>query len=150
MRAIVLAFLLLLTTGAAAQAQPKPAPDALDRIAPDYVMLALRIGEHEPGYIDAYYGPAEYQARAEKDKQTIPQLRREADRLLVAVRAIDPKPLKHIDRKRRTFFLAHLASARARLDMIEGKRLPFREEAAVILGYRPELKPLSFYDPILT
>src|SRR5688500_10546032 len=33
--------------------------------------------------------------------------------------------------------------------MCDVKRLPFRDEAAVILCYKPVLKPLSFYDPIL-
>ena len=151
MRAFALALALMLAFAAVrpAAAQPTNEGAKLDRIAPDYVLLALRIGEHEPGYIDAYYGPPEYQARARKDKGTIPELRREADRLIAAVRAVDAGALKHLEKKRRSFFLAHLVSARARLDMIEGRKLPFRDEAAVILGYRPELKPLSFYDPIL-
>ncbi len=35
-----------------------PAPGApLDRVAEGFVKLTLRIGEHEAGYVDAYYGP---------------------------------------------------------------------------------------------
>ena len=33
-------------------------------IARDYVKLQLAIGEKEEGYIDAYYGPPEWQAEA--------------------------------------------------------------------------------------
>ena len=148
MRALALAILLLFTA-AAVQAAPTARNSPLDRIARDYVMLVLRIGEHEPGYIDAYYGPPKWQAAAKADKGAPASLRREADRLIAAVRTVDPKPLGALEKKRRAFFLAHLKSARGRLDMIEGRRLPFRDEAEVILGYRPELKPLGFYDPIL-
>ena len=79
---------------------PEPAAD-LDAIARDYLLLQLTIGEKEAGYIDAYYGPPEIQARAKKDKGTIPELRREADRLIAAVRAVDASSLKHLEKKRR-------------------------------------------------
>src|SRR3546814_2300316 len=32
--------------------------DSLDEIAKDYVQMTLELGEREPGYVDAYYGPA--------------------------------------------------------------------------------------------
>ena len=40
------------------------AQDSLDSIASDYVKLQLAVGEKEEGYIDAYYGPPEWQAEA--------------------------------------------------------------------------------------
>jgi hypothetical protein len=88
-------------------------------------------------------------AAAKADKGAPESLRHEADRLLAAVATIDPKPLGPLEKKRRAFFATELKAVRARLDMIGGKRLAFRDEAQVILGYRPDLKPLSFYDPIL-
>jgi hypothetical protein len=35
----------------------------LDVIAKDFVRLTLEAGEREPGYVDAYYGPAEWADR---------------------------------------------------------------------------------------
>ena len=63
MRALLLGLLMLLgacaTTPAAA---PDPSGDSLDAMARDYVALILEIGEHEDGYVDAYYGPPEWAA----------------------------------------------------------------------------------------
>ena len=143
----VLAFLVLLL--AAACATPPPAPTAsLDAAARDYVKLILGIGEHEEGYVDAYYGPPEWQAEAKTAKRSVPELRAEADRLIAAVQAA-PADAAALQAKRRAFLLAHLRAARFRLDMIEGARPPFQDEAAALFGVRPELKPLSAYDPVL-
>ena len=75
MRALL--FSLLMLVGACAT-QPAPAADPsgdnLDAIARDYVALILEIGEREPGYVDAYYGPAEWQAAATASPRTVPQL----------------------------------------------------------------------------
>src|SRR3990167_9712026 len=43
---------------------PAQARSPLDPLAEQYVKLSLEIGEHEDGYIDAYYGPPEWQAAA--------------------------------------------------------------------------------------
>ena len=61
---------LVLAAGAmvACQRGAEPAgQDSLDAIARDFVLLSLTIGEKEEGYIDAYYGPAELQAKAKAD-----------------------------------------------------------------------------------
>ncbi|MDX1584485.1 MAG: hypothetical protein R3338_12885, partial [Thermoanaerobaculia bacterium] len=33
---------------------------SMDQIAREYVHLVLALGEHDPGYVDAYYGPADW------------------------------------------------------------------------------------------
>src|SRR3546814_7323393 len=46
---------------------------ALDEIAASYLRLSLEIGTHEPGYIDAYYGPPQLKKAAEaapRDKRS--------------------------------------------------------------------------------
>ena len=60
MNRLALACVLLVLAGCRDQAGPQ---DSLDAIARDYVLLSLTIGEKEEGYIDAYYGPPELQAR---------------------------------------------------------------------------------------
>lgn len=36
------------------------ADSALSPLAEQYVKLVLAVGEHDDGYVDAYYGPAEW------------------------------------------------------------------------------------------
>jgi hypothetical protein len=123
------------------------APDALNVLAQSYVMLILRIGEHEPGYVDAYYGPAEWQAQAKADKRTLGQLTADAADLTVRLNAAPTTDAMTVQRKK--YLLAHVSAAAARLRMLQGEKLGFADEAEALFGIRPELKPLSHYDPIL-
>ncbi|HEX8379619.1 MAG TPA: hypothetical protein VF619_03595, partial [Allosphingosinicella sp.] len=51
-----------------------PARDSLDSAARDYVKLQLAIGEKEEGYIDAYYGPADWRAEAKLAPRPLSEL----------------------------------------------------------------------------
>jgi hypothetical protein len=142
-----LAFLLVLILAACSTA-PAPRAVGFETLARDYVGLVLEIGEHEEGYVDAYYGPPAWREQARRNKRPVPALRDEADRLLGLVAELPPSD-DQILRKRRAFLTAHLRAARFRLAMIEGSRPAFADEAEALFGVRPELKPLSSYDPVL-
>jgi hypothetical protein len=122
------------------------AADALDKIAASYLRLSLEIGTHEPGYIDAYYGPPELKAAAEAAP-------RDKTALLAATRALmaeTDRTVRHLAdplAKRRAAFLgAQLRAAETRLMMMEGTRFAFVDEAERLFGVRPQLKPLASYD----
>ncbi len=119
----------------------------LDGAARDYVRLTLEAGTHEEGYVDAYYGPAKWAAAAKAHPRSVPALRREAERLADTVRAVDPARLSPDERLRQTFLLGQLTAATTRLAMIAGERLAFADEAAGLFGVRPELRPLTDFDP---
>lgn len=140
----ILAALLL-----AACVSAGPARESLDSIARDYVKLQLAVGEKEEGYIDAYYGPPEWQAEAKMKPQPLPDLAARAAVLELRLRSLDDARLEPIDRRRRDFLLAQLKSASTRLRMMQGEKLPFADEAEGLFGVRPELKPLAAYDPVL-
>jgi hypothetical protein len=123
--------------------------DGLDEIAADYVQMQLEIGEREPGYIDAYYGPAEWQAAAKSAPRSVDQLAAEAASLTARAHSVDPAGLVPLDRRRRAFLLAQLKAAETRLRMLGGEKLSFADEAEGLFGVRPELHALSSYDPIL-
>jgi hypothetical protein len=123
--------------------------DSLDEIAKDYVQMTLEIGEREPGYVDAYYGPQEWADAAKGAPRSLAHLSREAAKLADRANAIDPSALEPIEQRRRAFLLAQLRAATTRLRMLQGEKLTFAEEAEGLFGVRPELKPLSDYDPVL-
>ena len=127
-----------------------PAPGApMDRIAEGFVKLTLRIGEHEAGYVDAYYGPKAWADDAKANRVTTAELKAEADRLIAGAEAVDPQGLPPLDLRRRAYLIAQLKAERFRLDMIDGKKPPFRDEAQALFGVRPDLKPLTAYDPVI-
>lgn len=150
MRAFLLGLLMLL--GACAT-QPAPAPDpsgdSLDVIARDYVALILEIGEREPGYVDAYYGPAEWQAAATANPRTVPQLIQGAAGLTERLNAVSTRGAEPAVAQRRAYLLAHVSAASARLRMLSGEKMSFADEADALFGIRPELRPLESFDPVL-
>jgi len=160
---ITLSLIAALSGCAASETKPQPqagvasvdvrrtaaSTKALDEIAASYLRLTLEIGTHEPGYIDAYYGPDELQKAAEaapRDKAALLAATRElmAQLDLAARRLPDP-----LERRRATFLRAQLRAAETRLQMMQGTRFAFADEAERLFGVRPRLKPLASYDPEL-
>jgi hypothetical protein len=133
----------------AACVAPDTAGDNLNEIASDYVQMQLEIGEREPGYVDAYYGPPEWQAAAKSAPRSAEQLAQEAESLTARTNAVDPSRLEPMEQRRRTFLLAQLKAAETRLRMIRGEKLSFADEAEGLFGVRPRLRDLSSYDPVL-
>ena len=135
-------FGLLLLLPAAARA------DSLDSIARDYVRLTLEIGEHDSGYVDAYYGPGRWRAAAHAHPRTLDQLAAAAEALqqrVARIRVREPS----LDARRRAFLAAQLGAAGLRLRLLRGGTLSFAEEARGMYGVELRLQPLSAYDPVL-
>jgi hypothetical protein len=123
--------------------------EGLDSIAADYVRLQLAIGEKEVGYIDAYYGPPEWQAKAKLEQNSLPDLAARVAVLQARLGSAGRAQLDPMEARRRDFLLAQLRAAATRLRMMQGEKLSFAEEAEGLFAVRPELKPLSAYDPVL-
>jgi hypothetical protein len=120
---------------------------SIDALARDYVRLALEIDAHESGYVDAYYGPEDWREAARRDPRERGELKAEADRI---VAALGPHASASGEQGQRArVMMANTLSARFRLDMIDGKRAPFVEEAEALFALRPTLRPLSDFDGAL-
>src|SRR3954453_3696137 len=72
----VLCGFLMSSSGAQA------ATDALNAIAERYAHLVLALGQHDPDYVDAFYGPAEWKTQAEKEKKSLDAIGAEAAELI--------------------------------------------------------------------
>src|SRR4249919_351902 len=147
----LIAALFVAASLASCRGEHRPAVGPqLDAIAHDYVLLSLTIGEKEAGYIDAYYGPPEIQAKAKADAsgQSLDALaNRTAD---LSKRVVDAAGrAEGVDQRRARFLLAQLTAAETRLRMLRGEKLSFDEEARGLFAVRPALKPLASYDPVL-
>jgi hypothetical protein len=141
---LVAAAAFVLAGCASVDAGPPPDVDALAR---DYVRLVLEIDAHEAGYVDAYFGPPEWREAARKNPRTRAALKADADRIGAQLNALHPADAEAAQRVK--VLKADVSSARFRLDMIDGVRAPFADEAEKLFALRPELKPLSAYDAVL-
>lgn len=144
----VLAVALVMGSAAVAATQT-PSSQVLDRVAEDFVRMTLEAGEREPGYVDAYYGPVHLQDSAKAAPRPVSVLRKEADRLMILVKATKDKDLTPDERRRKLFMVGQLKAAQTRLAMIAGDKFSFEDEAEGLFGVRPVIKPLKSYDPIL-
>jgi hypothetical protein len=128
-----LAAMLVAFVGAGFQAGPN---DPLDPLAQRYVKLVLAVGQHDPDYVDAYYGPPEARAEAEKAKTPLAQLATDADALLAEVQAVPDTPPRKDDeavwRLRHEYLTRQLASLRQRVAMLSGERKTFDEESQAL------------------
>ena len=123
----------------------KEAKSQLSKIADDYIMLTLAMGEKEPGYVDAYYGPETWVKLAKTQERSLTQLDEEVVRLKDRIHALP----KDAEPARQRFLQAQLEAARTRISMLSGETLPFAQEAKGLFGVTPEIRPLSEYDSVL-
>jgi hypothetical protein len=144
MRFLATAFFALAISACAPRAEPD-----LNPLAEQYVRLSLEIGTHEDGYIDAYYGPPEWKTEAEASPRPIAELKTAVETLKAQVDAAYERARDEAVRRRAHTLSAYLASARFRLDMMEGVRVPFADEAERLFALRPELPPLESFDAAL-
>ncbi len=119
----------------------------LDTLARDYVRLVLEIDAHESGYVDAYFGPEDLREAARRNPRERAELKRDADRIKAALTA--KVAAGDEQGQRAKVLLANVSSARFRLDMIDGKRVSFADEAERLFALRPVLKPLAAFDGAL-
>lgn len=147
MRMPILAAALTFFAGCSTLPAVPPASVALDRIAEAYVKTSLEIGTHEEGYIDAYYGPAEWKTAAEARPRDKAALIAEVGALRAALAAIAPTDPLLV--ARRDFLSAQLRAADARLRMMAGERFPFDEEARLLYGAAPRVRELASFDATL-
>src|SRR6185295_8796110 len=61
----------------------------MNPIAERYVKLVLAVGQHEPAYVDAYYGPEAWKAEAGQQKRSLAQI---ADEAAGLIRSAGPAP----------------------------------------------------------
>lgn len=143
--------LAFIAMGLALMTQTASAKDSLDAAAKDYVLFSLTIGEKEDGYIDAYYGPADLQAQAKTEAagQDLNALAARAEALRTRVHGFAPETAGSMEAKRVRFLEGQLTAAITRLRMLRGEKLTFADEAEGLFGVRPELPPLSTFDPVL-
>src|SRR5512133_1771351 len=68
------------------------AGDGMNAVAEQYAHLVLALGQHDPDYVDAFYGPAEWKTQAEKEKKSLDAIGAEAAELSATLNQDRPSP----------------------------------------------------------
>jgi len=121
----------------------------LDTIAREYVTLVLALGEHDPNYVDAYYGPDAWREEAREQGLSVAEIRDGADELSTRA-AVAPAgsddPLAPL---RGPFLAKQLAAVAARADMMLGREFSFDQETAALYDATSPPREQAYFDRIL-
>jgi len=126
------------TTPAVGGERSLPMPDPIAR---DYIVLCLRIDQHVPGFVDAYFGPADLKAKVELEPvRSATRLRDDvlALRERVAAAEVD-------DSARRRWLAAQLTAIEAQVRALAGDPLPYADHVAACFDARMARRPDSAY-----
>ena len=102
----------------------------MSAIAESYVKLVLAVGQHDPNYVDAYYGPPAWKASADSVKLPLAEILRLSN---VAIEQLGPTPAgDDINALRNRYLRTQLGALNARVRMLQGQRFTFDEEAKAL------------------
>ena len=124
----------------------KPEATSLNTIAERYVKLVLAVGQHDPDYVDAYYGPADWKAESDRRKTPLSEIDTQAARLIGDI----PNPSDE-DRRdemvnlRRDYLKRQLEALRTRVRMLQGATLTFDEESQALYDAVAPAHPESYF-----
>lgn len=135
-RSFISVLVLLAITLASCGTDTVPQTEIIDSVAESYVKLTLELGLYDPDYVDAYSGPPEWKPTppdsTEASEFPREKLVRRADELLSRLDAIDAEELDDLERRRLRFLRVHIASARARIELVGGMEMSFDEESLAL------------------
>jgi len=132
--------------GATPSATPET-PTNVNQIAEAYVKLVLATGQHDPDYVDAYYGPQEWKKQSH-GKRPLDAIAREATRLRDQLAQIS-KPTDEMERLRREYLTKQLSALQARVRMLNGEHLKFDEESQALYDAVAPAFPETHFQEIL-
>ena len=131
----------------------------MNEIAERYVKLVLAMGQHDPAYVDSYYGPPEWKAEAEKGKRPLTEIDADAQGLVdalsagaaiaVASTAADGDLNVELARLRHEYLRRQLEALRSRVRMLSGIKLSFDEESQALYDAVAPTHPESYFQATL-
>src|SRR6516165_5862598 len=129
-----------------------PEKDVMSTVAERYVHLVLALGQHDPDYVDAFYGPAEWKTQAEQEKKSLDTIGAEAGKLsatLIETPIAPSSADSNLRQLRREYLHKQLAALGARVRMLRGKKLKFDEESRALYDAVAPTYPDSHFDQII-
>lgn len=127
-------------------------PWAVSHIAEQYVKLTLALGEHEAGYIDAYYGPEQWVTESKSNELALSEIIKQAKQLNhhLGFHQSDASKLEEIEQLRLSYLNAQLNALIARAKMNNGEvQYSFDEESQQLFNTQAPKNDWSVFDSAL-
>jgi hypothetical protein len=127
------------------------AADGMNAVAERYVHLVLALGQHDPDYVDAFYGSAQWKTQAEKEKKSLDAIGAEATELSATL-AKTPDAATSGDemlKLRREYLQKQISALAARVRMLKGEKLKFDDESRALYDAVAPTFPDSHFEEII-
>ncbi|HEX9281302.1 MAG TPA: hypothetical protein VF878_02375 [Candidatus Udaeobacter sp.] len=127
------------------------AADAMNAVAERYVHLVLALGQHDPDYVDAFYGPAEWKTQAENEKKSLDAIGAEAAELSATLAKIPDAATSGDEmlKLRREYLQKQNSALAARVRMLKGEKLKFDDESRALYDAVASTFPDSHFIQII-
>jgi hypothetical protein len=123
----------------------------MNTVAERYAHLVLALGQHDPDYVDAFYGPAKWKTQAEKEKKSLDAIGAEAAELSsILVKTPDAATSgDEMLKSRREYLQKQISALAARVRMLKGEKLKFDDESRALYdAVAPTFKDSHFEEII--
>src|SRR5204863_4007049 len=128
------------------------AAEGMNPVAERYAHLVLALGQHDPDYVDAFYGPVEWKTQAEKEKKSLDAIGTEAAELsaTLAKTADTATSGDELLKLRREYLQKQVAALAARVRMLNGEKLKFDDESRALYDAVAPTFPDSHFIQIIS
>ena len=157
--AVVAATIVTETAGPTARPPQEQMPSniAKNDLAEQYVHLVLSMGQHDPDYVDAYYGPDAWREQAVRDALSLPQIGDAAAALIAELEQIAPEDDRggvsdsdNLPQLRQQYLQRQLEALRTRVLMLGGQALAFDDESDALYDAVAPRHPEAYFQETLT
>ncbi|MGH7464250.1 MAG: hypothetical protein ACREK1_03685 [Longimicrobiales bacterium] len=114
------------------------ADTAMTPLAEQYVRLVLAVGGHDDGYVDAYYGPAEWREQVAAEQLTLDSIAQRAQRLIGEVTAVELSGASELVQLRKGYLARQLDALSSYVRMLQGVRQRGWPEYSVYPLFSPQ------------
>lgn len=146
-------LLLLALAGVPVMLTAQTPADPMRNVAERYVKLVLAVGQHDADYVDAFYGPAEWRKAAEAEKLPLATIDQRAEALEKEMAAVAATPPVARDAElwalRRQYLSRQVSALRARVSMLQGKKLTFDGESRALYDAVAPTQSEAEFDAVL-
>lgn len=122
----------------------------MDQLAERYVKALLQLGQYDSDIVDAYYGPEEWKP-TEPAADSLPAAKflSEFKAIQEQLQAQDTTGLSADEQRRLAMFQKQVLAAITKVEMMQGKKYSFDEEAKLLYDAEPPHYELAYFDSIL-
>ncbi|MEX2281562.1 MAG: hypothetical protein WEE89_03625 [Gemmatimonadota bacterium] len=147
-------FLTALVAAACSGGEPEPPSSAaldstMTPLAERYVKLVLAVGEHDPNYVDAYYGPQSWRDEVKSAKPPLDTIAARARQLIAELEPIDVGSADSLVQLRQGYLLRQTQSLEAYVRIMSGQRMKFDEESQALYDATAPTYPESHFQSML-